>query len=833
MRDMSQAAAKVGTMPRPPTVSARMNPGAVHSPPSPSLRTRTTNHCRGRPITPRASTTKRSRRQPARIPPGPTNTGRSVAAAVMRPMVTPSRHARRLGVTLSAHPDHPHPGNRMPEHQPYVPAAQSPAELTGRALVLGSILGLIFGASNVYLALKIGLTVSASIPIAVLSITIFRAIGRATILENNIVQTTGSAADSVSAGVVFTIHAILLMGYDLDIGRVAILAMAGGLMGILMMIPLRRALIVKEHGNLPYPEGTACAEVLIAGEKGGVHAKTVFQAFGLAFVYKFLMTALKLWQEYPGRVLHWFQGAEVRVEAAPELMGVGYIIGPRIAGYLFAGGCLAYLVLMPAIKLFGAAMTTPMYPATKLVSEMSAGEIRAAFVFYIGAGAVATAGIVALVRSLPTIASAFKAGFADLKASRAGQAVAARLRTDDDLPITVTVFGSLLLALVLAFLPSIGVNLLGGLLIIVFGFFFTTVSSRICGQIGSSANPLSGMTIASLIAISLIFLLLGWTQIDDRVRAISIACVIAVAVANGGNTSQDLKTGFLVGATPRRQQIAILVGAIGSALAVGWTLTLLNRSYQYEVPEARAGFTAPAAGRSPDGSVLVLDQTMSGFRVAGGDTFDTTRYQVVRVYTATNSVPPGKYLVDPATREIRYVVDPGIGGRVREYEGRRLTRLDSPKATLMAFIADGILTHRLPWGLVLIGVFLAIAIELTGVQSLPVAVGVYLPITTSAGMFAGGIVRWLVERRVRSDNRSLADIESGPGVLFSSGLIAGGAIGGIAIAAIARAKGSADSLAQPVALPHALGGVAQSSVVALVIFTLLGVLVYRIGTRKH
>src|SRR5437899_971658 len=269
------------------------------------------------------------------------------------------------------------------------------------------------------------------------------------------------------------------------------------------------------------------------------------------------MTALKLWQEYPGRALRWFQGAEVRVEAAPELMGVGYIIGPRIAGYLFAGGGLAYLVLMPAIKLFGAPMTTPMYPATKLVSEMSAGEIRAAFVFYIGAGAVATAGIVALVRSLPTIASAFQAGFADLKASRVGQAVTAKLRTDDDLPITVTVFGSLLLALVLAFLPSIGVNLLGGLLIIVFGFFFTTVSSRICGQIGSSANPISGMTIASLIAISLIFLLLGWTQIDDRVRAISIACVIAVAVANGGNTSQDLKTGFLVGATPRRQRARV------------------------------------------------------------------------------------------------------------------------------------------------------------------------------------------------------------------------------------------------------------------------------------
>jgi len=485
----------------------------------------------------------------------------------------------------------------MPDHQPYIPATQSPAELTPRALVLGVILGLIFGASNVYLALKIGLTVSASIPIAVLSITIFRALGRSTILENNIVQTTGSAADSVSAGVVFTIPAILLMGYDLDIGRVAILAVVGGLMGVLMMIPLRRALIVKEHDTLPYPEGTACAEVLIAGEKGGVHAKTVFQAFGLAFAYKFLMTAFKLWQEYPAKVLRWFQGAEVRMEVGPELMGVGYIIGPRIAGYLFAGGCLAYLVLMPAIKLFGGTMTTPMYPATALIKDMSAGEIRAAFVFYIGAGAVATAGIIALARALPTIVSSFQASFADLKASRLGQAVSQRLRTEDDLPITLTVFGSLALAVVVAFLPQIGVNLLGAALIIAFGFFFTTVSSRICGQIGSSANPISGMTIASLIAISLIFLLLGWTHIDDRVRAISIACVIAVAVANGGNTSQDLKTGFLIGATPRRQQLAILVGAIAAALAVGWTLTFLNRSYQFEVPETRPGFTAPASGQ--------------------------------------------------------------------------------------------------------------------------------------------------------------------------------------------------------------------------------------------
>ncbi|OLC89768.1 MAG: oligopeptide transporter, OPT family [Gemmatimonadetes bacterium] len=722
-------------------------------------------------------------------------------------------------------------------HQPYIPASQAPAELTLRAIVLGVILGLIFGASNVYLALKIGLTVSASIPIAVLSITIFRWLGRSTILENNIVQTTGSAADSVSAGVVFTIPAILLMGYDLDISRVTILAIAGGLMGVLMMIPLRRALIVKEHGNLPYPEGTACAEVLIAGERGGIHAKTVFQAFGIAFVYKFLMTALKVWQEYPGKVIRSFQGAEVRVEASPELIGVGYIIGPRIAGYLFAGGCLAYVVLMPAIKLFGSAMTEPMFGTTKLIRDMSAGEIRAAFVFYIGAGAVASAGIIALARSLPTIVGAFRAGFADMRASRLGQAVATKLRTDDDLPISLTVFGSIVLAIVIALLPQIGVNLLGGFLIIIFGFFFTTVSSRICGQVGSSANPISGMTIAALIAISFIFLLLGWNQIDDRVRAISIACVIAVAVANGGNTSQDLKTGFLVGATPRRQQIAILIGAIGSALAVGWTLTFLNSAYSYQVPETRSGFVAPASGSSPDGNVVVRTETMSHFGIGGTDSIDNSSYQVIRVYVETQGVPPGKYLVDPASHEIRYVVDPGIGGRIREYRGHELKRLDSPKATLMALITDGILTHRLPWALVLIGVFLTIAIELMGVSSLPVAVGVYLPITTSAGMFAGGIVRWLVERRVRSANRSLAEIESGPGVLFASGLIAGGAICGIAVAAIAgwgsRTGKAADWLAGAVPLYHQLGWFATSAVVGLIMFAILGFLLYRTGLRRQ
>ena len=726
----------------------------------------------------------------------------------------------------------------MPDvHQPYVPASQSPAELTPRALILGVLLGLIFSASSVYLALKIGLTVSSSIPIAVLSITIFRALGRTSILENNIVQTTGSASDSVAAGVVFTIPAILLMGYDLDIGRVAVLATAGGLMGILMMIPLRRALIVKEHDTLIYPEGTACAEVLIAGEERGLQAKRVFQAFGVGFVYKFLQGGLKFWLDVPGKALGFYPGAAVFTETSPELLGVGYIIGPRIAGYLFAGGCLAYLVLAPAIKLVGSGLTEPFgFPAVKLIRDMSPGEIRASFVFYIGAGAVASAGIIALARSLPTIVSSFASSLKDLRDSRMGQAVT-RLRTEDDLAISLTVGGSVALAIVLTLLPQVGVNLLGAILIVIFGFFFATVSSRVTGQIGSSANPISGMTIAALLGTCLIFVAVGWTGVDHRVQAISIAAVVAVATANAGNTSQDLKTGFLVGATPRRQQIAILVGALGSALVVGWTLTLLNRAYTYPVPETHPAFSAqalaPAAGEASRAAVEVLPETMSGFRIAASDSVDRSTYQVVRVYVVTEGVAAGKYLMDPATHELRYVVDPGIGGRIHEYHGKTIPRLDSPKATIMALIADGILTHKLPWGLVLLGVFITIAIELMGVQALPVAVGVYLPISTSSAMFAGGVVRWLIERRAQARQQSIAEVESGPGVLFASGLIAGGAICGIVLAAIAGVLGSADALAEKAPLFRALGGVAHSNLLAFGLFAALGALLYRIGLRTE
>jgi putative OPT family oligopeptide transporter len=716
-----------------------------------------------------------------------------------------------------------------PAFQPFVPPSQHPAEFTPRALALGAILGIVFAASSVYLALKIGLTVSASIPIAVLAVAFFRTLGRSTILENNIVQTTGSSGESIAAGIVFTIPAILLMGYDLSIAKVTVIALVGGIIGALMMIPLRRALIVKEHGRLPYPEGTACAEVLVAGEQGGLRARLLFQAFGLAFAYKFMMAGLKAWKEVPGRTFAGYPGGSISAEVSPELMGVGYIIGPRISGFLFAGGTLAYLVLIPAITLFGSGLTRPIFPATTLISEMSPSQVRANYVFYIGAGAVASAGIIALVRALPTIALAFRHGFADLRGS-VGE-VAARVRTDRDLPIWVTIGGALLVALIMSFLPQVGVNLLGAALIVVFGFFFVTVSARITGEIGVSANPISGMTIAALIGTTVIFFAIGWTGIDYRVAAISIAAVIAVSAGNAGATSQDLKTGFLVGATPRYQQLAVLVGTVTSALAIGWTLTLLNHTYTTVVPESHPGVEFRMADTRPDNRTF----TFYGEQM----THAGQAYNVVRVNLPTEGVAPGKYLVDPATNQIAFLVDPGIGGRVKELNGAPVTKLDSPKATIMALVTDGILTQQLPWGLILIGVFITLAIELMGLQSLPVAVGVYLPISTSAAMFAGGTVRWLVDRMLAREGRS-AGSESGPGVLFSSGLIAGGAIAGIFVAGLAallarqaEAAGvpAADYLAHAAGLQRSAGAVTESNAFALLVFAGLGALLYRVARR--
>ncbi|HEU4642057.1 MAG TPA: oligopeptide transporter, OPT family [Gemmatimonadaceae bacterium] len=698
-------------------------------------------------------------------------------------------------------------------HQPYVPAGQELTELTPGAIVLGVILGLVFAASSVYLALKVGLTVSASIPIAVLSITIFRYITRAfgkqpaTILQNNMVQTTGSAGESIAAGTVFTLPALLLLGYDLPWPKVAAVALVGGILGVLLMIPLRRSLIVKEHKNLKYPEGTACAEVLIVGEERGVQAKTVFMGFGLGALYKFLASGMHLWAEVPRRAFTRLlptggteMFGEIRAEISPELTGVGYIIGPRIAGYLFAGGVLSWFVLIPSIKLFGAGLTQTIFPGTMLIRDMDAGEVWSKYIYYIGAGAVTTAGIISLLRALPTIGQALVAGFGDFRGVRSGNG---QRRTERDLPMGIVVVGTAILAIAMVVLPQIGINIPGALLAIFFGFLFVTVSSRITGQIGSSSNPISGMTVATVLLTALIFLAVGWTGIEHRVLALSIGGVVCIAAAVAGATSQDLKTGFLVGATPARQQIGLLFGVTTSAIMIGGTIHFLNEAKTTIVPK---NFPGVHMDRIDSGST----QAVRG-----------VTYHIGRLYEQTGVAPAGKYLVDDQGN-VKYLIDPGIGGREPvNYDGRVVDKLESPKSQIMALVVDGILTQKLPWGLILIGAFLAIVMEILGLPSLPIAVGIYLPISTTATMFLGGVVRWLVERKLPQEQRGGPEADSGPGVLFSSGLIAGGAIMGVTLAALSVWFVSGGTVADRISLEKAVGAFGTSGIVAVVMYVLL------------
>lgn len=646
------------------------------------------------------------------------------------------------------------------DFKPYVPASESPAELTPKVIVLGAFLGIVFGASSVYLALKVGLTVSASIPIAVLSITLFRRLGKTTILENNMTQTIGSAGESIAAGVVFTVPALLFMGYDLEILRTTMLALTGGILGVLLMIPLRRSLIVQEHGRLTYPEGTACAEVLEAGEKGGVHARTIFTGFFVALAYKFLMKAAFLWKEVPEYALAKFRGAVVSIETSPELLGVGYIIGPRVAGIMVAGGVLASLVLIPAVYFFGDGLAQPLFPSPKRIVDMEPAEIWASYVRYIGAGAVAAGGLISLIRSGPTILGALRAGLRDVRGSKASSGGVAVPRTERDLPTSVTVGGAVALMLVLWALPQLGISFVGAVLIVIFGFLFTTVSARITGQIGASSNPISGMTIATILITCFLFVLAGWTGAAYRPIALSVGAVVCIAAANAGATSQDLKTGFLVGATPRRQQVGLLIGAVTSALFIGWTLIFLNSAYTTVVPRAYAGYQA-------------RPEAIVGTHVQDGRT-----YNVVQLLVDDGNVPAGRYLVDDQGT-IQHLIDPGIGGkdRIDAKTGERKTKFDAPKPQLMGLLIDGILTQKLPWSLVLLGVFISIVLELCAVESLPFAVGLYLPLSTSTPIWAGGLVRGLVDRAKKG-----SESDTGPGVLFSSGLIAGGAIGGLVVA---------------------------------------------------
>jgi uncharacterized oligopeptide transporter (OPT) family protein len=577
----------------------------------------------------------------------------------------------------------------------------------------------------------------------------------------------------------------------------------GGLLGILMMIPLRRAFIVKQHHELPYPEGTACAEVLVAGEKGGSSAATVFLGFGLAFLMKALIKTFGVireaanWPLYRVTETGGTRGLHRGVlggEFAPELLGVGYIIGPKIAGITFAGGVLAYLVMMPAIALFGEGLSQPLYPsATKLIRDMDESELRDKYILYIGAGAVATGGIISMARSLPIIAGAIWAGLADILRLRQNQTDKGIRRTDRDLSMQVVVGGSFILIVLLAVLPKVGlgvnvVGLVAAGLIVVFGFLFVTVSSRLTGEIGSSSNPISGMTVATLLLTCLIFLLLHQVDRTAMLLALTIAAVVCIASSNGGTTAQDLKTGYLVGATPKLQQYGIMIGALSSALVLGITLYALNEvgtHYtnrpenlpQYEHPNAAALVEKEPPGRP--------------------HTEDQTEYYVLRATEGQYpNVPPGKYLVDESGR-IKYAVDPAINGRfkildtdaeriaaattdeerkIAQDETIEVVKYDAPKTRLMAFIIDGILNRKLPWSLVLIGALAAVTIELAGVSALPFAVGIYLPIQTSFPIFIGGMVRWIVNRFGAAKE---SDADSSPGVLLSSGLIAGGALAGV------------------------------------------------------
>ena len=543
-----------------------------------------------------------------------------------------------------------------------------------------------------------------------------------------------------------------------------------------MMIPLRRAFIVKQHGTLKYPEGTACADVLIVGEEGGTSAKTVFTGFGIAFAYQVLMQGLRLWKEIPSRALGWLRGAELSLEASPMLLGVGYIIGTRVACIMMAGAVLSYLVFAPAIRLFGDGLAAPLYPGVKLIRDMNAADIRSAYLLYIGAGAVATGGIVSLCRAIPLIISSLAAGLRDLRGSAAGGA--GRSRTDRDLPMSFVGIGALaLMAAIWVALP-VGsalswVSLLGAIMVVLFGFLFVTVSSRLTGEIGSSSNPISGMTVATLLLTCLVFLVLGWTSAEDRLIAMTVAAVVCVASSNGGTTSQDLKTGFLVGATPNRQQWAIIVGSISSALVIGAILMLLNDvSTVYSQKNLPQPISPPAVAK------LALREKAPG---------DPTEYYVWHVdqgEAEAQRIPAGKYLVDAQGR-IHYLVDPGITGRLtRRDDGSEVRKYGAPQTELMAMITQGILTRKLPWTLVLLGVFVAFVLELSGVPSLPFAVGVYLPFSTSAPVFVGGLLRWIVERMARApaEKQSEAAAEMAPGVLLSTGYIAGGAIGGVLIA---------------------------------------------------
>ncbi len=700
-------------------------------------------------------------------------------------------------------------------------------EFTLRAVLLGVGFGILFGAISTYLGLRAGLTVSASIPIAVLTISLFKKLGHSSILENNIVQTTGSAGESVAAGVIFTLPAMIFLGFPLEYSRIFLLAMIGGWLGILFMIPLRRYLIVQEHGVLPYPEGAACADVLRAGEQGGNFAGRVFWGLAVGGVYKFFMDALQFWKESAHYDPRWLPGASLRADVTPEYLGVGYIIGPAIAGTMFAGGVISWLVIAPAIKFFGGAFPHPLYPSTVPIAQMSPDDVWGAYIRPIGAGAVAAAGLITLLRTLPTILAAFRAAARDLRAAGGRAAAALTPRTERDLPGWMVPAGAaalgVLMWLILQFRYNPDAawfsNVLSALLVVLFGFFFVTVSSRIVGLIGNSSNPVSGMTIATLLVTCLFFLAAGWTGHLYAALALSVGGAVAIAAAIAGATSQDLKTGFLVGATPWKQQVTLMIGVVASVIVVGYTVPFLNTAYASYKPEtialpALAAHAAVGPTAAPGVSVESLSYTLPAGVLRG---VPLRRYWELNVI-GSHTIPNGKYLYNPASGNVEIHWVQGIGSE----------QVAAPQAQLMATIINGLLSHQLPWPLILIGVFLVVAVELLGVRSLAFAVGTYLGLGTTATIFVGGALRWLAERGGKTEEG-----DTSSGALYSSGLIGGAAVFGLVAAAISYLEATGRIAHGQFAVgPRLLGAAwANSNLWAMLLFALLCLSLYGVARR--
>lgn len=669
--------------------------------------------------------------------------------------------------------------------KPYIAPEQNIAEFTLKSVAFGSLFGIIFGCSTVYLALKAGLTVSASIPIAVIAITLGRKFLKTTILENNIIQTTGSAGESIAAGVVFTLPGFLFLspGANGDAYfnylTILILAAFGGMLGTLMMIPLRRSLIVKEHGTLPYPEGTACASVLQAGEKGGVFAKTAFMGMGVALAYAVLQKVFHVIAEVPAYVTSqankFWPSATVNGEITPEYLGVGYIIGPKISGVLVAGSVLAWWAMIPLM----ATLVAPDTIALQLVKlgylvDMNTGggpgnwdpaahtfgnyasAIYRAYIRQIGAGAVAAGGFITLMKTIPTIVSSFRESIASLKEKSEGGI----LRTERDLSFKVVIVGSVILIGVLTFMPgipgdSIIQKLLIGVLIIIFGFFFVTVASRIVGLVGSSNSPISGMTIATLMGTCLIFTSVGWSGQFFEPLALVVGGMICIAAANAGATSQDLKTGYIVGATPRYQQLALFIGAIVSSIAIGFV-------------------------------VIILDTPTADMAAQG----------------ITHAIGSERYA--------------------------------APQATLMATLAKGILSFNLDWQFVMVGVFIAVMIELCGIKALAFAIGLYLPLSTTLPIFIGGAIKGVVDWRKAKKNEAVVEDDLGRGSLFATGLIAGGALAGVIVALLSVNDDvfkALQNISAEHGLSHALGN-GGYQILAVLFFAAMAYMLYNLASKK-